>query len=75
MIMFKAKAVEIIKCNHCGKDLSEGNCVDCNTWFEDDETIYCDEVNNCCHHCKKCGGPKYRKHISIYENTTLDDFS
>ena len=71
--MFKGKSVEIIKCTHCGEEIGESSCADCNTWFEDGETIFCDERRS--HYCKKCGEPKYRQYKIIKENSTLDEFS
>ncbi len=71
--MFKAKAVEIVKCNHCGEEITNDTCQDCSTWFEAEEYIFCDELNS--HYCKKCGEPRYKKYKAIGENSTLDDYS
>ncbi len=68
--MFRAKAKENVTCNNCSEVID--SCDDCNTWFDDDEDIFCDEIHS--HFCKKCGGPKYKLYKIKKENSTLDDF-
>ena len=57
--MIKTKAEEIIKCAECSDEITNDSCPDCNTWFENDEEIYCDGIHS--HYCKKCGKLKYKK--------------